>query len=258
MRLADFSSFYQGRVVDALTAYDAQLMQPIYQTHHRRRRAILLLHGFSSTPAVFREFSPFLSHYDALFIPALPGHASTLADFSRLNAEALLEYVGTLGLKITQDFDEVTVVGLSMGGVLAYHLACEVKLHHLYLLAPAFDLNISSDLIKYLCHFLHTLGFRYLPNRAGSMQASAYYEIAYQYLPLTAIQALMALIKQVKVNTAPCPTTLFLGEHDSVIDTKAVAKRFLHQTQVATKWLRHSAHVLPLDADKDIILAALK
>ena len=54
-----------------------------------------------------------------------------------------------------------------------------------------------------------------------------------------------------------CPTDLFLGRHDRVIDNKRVSEAFKQQHQARIHWLEHSAHVLPLDNDLSEIITCV-
>jgi esterase/lipase len=93
-------------------------------THGDRcQRAILLLHGFTASPYQFQQLGE--AFYDRgynVLIPRAPFHG--LADrhttqFVHLKASQLLEYLNE-SLDITFGLgEEITVAGLSMGGVLA-------------------------------------------------------------------------------------------------------------------------------------------
>ena len=128
------------------------LLMPIEQ--HRgdeKNRAILMLHGFSATPAVYRVVMPGLTTYDALFCPRLAGHGTNLNDFARVKAHDWLTALERTCEQLIHDYAEVDVMGLSMGGLLACYLEQKFPLHHLYLLAPALYLKPKLErLMSYI------------------------------------------------------------------------------------------------------------
>lgn len=253
MNINDFYCMNRGKIISFLTKENTSMIMPVYQDNGQKNTALLLLHGFSSTPAVFRYLSEKITDYDAIIIPALPGHVNTLADFSTMKKDSLINYVNQLGKNLVAEYNYVDVLGLSMGGVLAYLLSCNQSLRHLYLLAPAFDLHLNIKANLKLALTLRKLGFQALRSQAGNLHSSKHYEIAYKQLPINSIIELFNLITDINFTSPSCFTDLFLGKHDKVVNCEAVAKRFSTSSNTRTHWLENSAHVLPLDNDMESI-----
>lgn len=250
----DFRCMRRGAQLGMVNPQDAQLLETIDRRNGHKRTALLLLHGFSSTPAVFRYLLAGLPKYDALIAPALPGHARDLEAFSQLKASELLTFVEQIAEQLINEYDEVDVLGLSMGGVLAAHLSTRFTLRHLYLLAPAFDLHLAVEKMIQFARFCKWLGFRQFRSMAGNLYTSHACEIAYRQLPLTSIIELLTFINEFTFICPSCPTDVFLGSHDEVVASHVVALRFANQEKVNIHWLANSAHVLPLDGDIDSII----
>jgi carboxylesterase len=66
----------------------------------------------------------------------------------------------------------------------------------------------------------------------------------------------LSFIHSQTITQPNCPTDLFLGRHDKVIDVQTVAQRYANQA-VQIHWLEQSAHVLPLDTDRGVLLQAI-
>lgn len=254
MNFDDFRCMRQGVQLALLKQSDAGLIKPLQIHNGKKNTALLLLHGFSSTPAVFRHLLTAFTGYDTVIIPCLPGHGNSLSQFASFNRAELVDYVEKTCAYLVDEFEHVDVMGLSLGGVLACHLSQVFKLRHLYLLAPALDLQLNIGFNIALARSLRSLGFCYLRNAAGSLFTENSYEIAFRQLPLTAIIELLTLINEFKFTPPTCPTDLLLGQHDKVINNQAVAARFANNAQTTTHWLSHSAHVLPLDGDIEQII----
>ncbi|MDI9819655.1 MULTISPECIES: carboxylesterase [unclassified Legionella] len=258
MDIDDFRCLRRGNSLFCLDKKDTALLAPIEHRNGKKRRALLLIHGFTSTPAVFRTLIPSLSFYDAIVCPVLPGHAHNLEAFARAKAAEWLLLAEQYGKILTQEFEHVDVLGLSLGGLLACHLSNRFNINHLYLLAPALDLRLPLDRTLRFTKFLNWLGFKEIRSFAGNLYTDLHCEIAYRKLPLTSIIEIFTLIKQFQFITPHCPTDLFLGCHDLVVSSWRVAARFANKKDATIHWLANSAHVIPLDGDIEKIIACMK
>lgn len=86
--------------------------------------AVLLLHGFGGEPF---EMEPIAERLAArgvtVSLPLLPGHGTTIEDFSRSNFSQWCEASDNAYSELAARCARVYVVGLSMGGVLSLRLA---------------------------------------------------------------------------------------------------------------------------------------
>lgn len=258
MNLDDFRCMRQGVQLSVLKPEQASLLKAVDRRNGHKQRALLVLHGFSSSPAVFRELSAGFEGYDAIVIPILPGHASNLAEFGGIKAADWLEYVKDVCAKLIDEYEQVDVLGLSLGGLLACHLGFEFKLHHLYLLAPALDLPYTLSKTLHLARVLRKMGFIRLRSAAGNILKPSSCEIAYRQLPLNTIVEILSLIRNFNFSLPCCPTDVFLGCHDKVISSHKVAARFAGQPHIQIHWLKNSAHVIPLDSDIQEVLHCIR
>lgn len=100
------------------------------------KKAILLLHGFATDKSDFNPIIPFLKNiYDHVEINNLPGH--DVLHLKGFTAKKTISFVEKLLTKLEKDYDDIDIIGFSMGGVLAAYLASHHKVKHLVLLAPA-------------------------------------------------------------------------------------------------------------------------
>ncbi len=258
MNQDDFRCMRRGKTLATLSPQEKQLLTGFRQCNEHKNKALLLLHGFSSSPAVFRILFPYLIHYDAIIAPTLPGHGDSLTTFSKTKASDWIRAAEQACAVLCQDYTSVDVLGLSLGGLLACHLSQRFSLNHLYLLAPALDLHLSLPLILPLVSFFQSLGFERLRTKAGNLHADHYCEVAYRQLPLNAINEVLTLIKQFQFSLPECPTDVFLGKYDEVVNSELVAARFPLSDLVRIHWLENSAHVLPLDGDIERIIKQLQ
>ena len=251
----DFRSMRRGQVFDTLKSEEIAMLRGYESKNANKDRALLLLHGFSSTPLVFRELLPHLKQYDAVIAPTLPGHGDTLDVFSKTKASDWISFIENSCDTLCNTYKKVDVLGLSLGGVLANHLSQKFKLNHLYLLAPAFDLRVHTKSLGF-ARVMSRLGFTNIRSHAGDLFTDKHYEIAYRQLPIQSVIEILTFIKELQFSPPSCPTDVFLGCHDNVVDSDLVAKRF-EQLDTTIHWLNNTAHVVPLDGDIEYLLKTL-
>ena len=225
-----------------------------HQHDHPKSKAILLLHGFSSSPAVFRHFYPHLCHYRYIYAPTLIGHGQSIQDFAQIQAQDWLAQVEQILTKLCHHFETVDVLGLSLGGLLAAYLGPKFPINHLYLLAPALELCKPLCILQHTARVAKSLGFFAVRNQGGCVDQSSESELAYRWLPLNSILEILELIKNYPNHSWTIPTTVFLGRKDSVIDSIKVAEKLQQHPNLKTIMLEQSAHVLPIDGNyRDIL-----
>lgn len=257
MNIQDFRFLFQGKQIQPLLPAQASLLAPIDIRGQGCGRALLLLHGFSSSPAVFRAMIPELKGYDAVVCPVLPGHSESIAAFAKAGAQDWLSAAETACSELLREYQTVDVLGFSLGGLLACHLSQRFPLNRLFLLAPALLMKRSVPITLFCARVLHSLGFGLLHNHGGNLHTNRYPELTYRQLPVTTIIEILTLINDYNFVMPSCPTELFLGRFDEVVDSSRVAERFEHAANVTIHWLEKSAHVLPLDGDIEVINACI-
>lgn len=258
MNIDDFRYMWRGKQLQSLDHQQSKLLTSINIRGKGNERALLLLHGFSSSPAVFRLLLPALNHYDAIICPTLPGHGESITAFTSATSQNWLTTAEQACEGLLKDYKKVDVLGLSLGGLLACHLSQRFDLHHLYLLAPALELQLNVPLALKLAYFLKRLGFKYLRNRAGNLYSEVNSELAYRQLPIKTIIEILTLVREFKFVAPHCPTDLFLGCFDKVVNSTVVEKHFENVPNCTIHWLQKSAHVLPLDSDVEEIIRCVK
>ncbi|CAM2748762.1 alpha/beta hydrolase [Legionella worsleiensis] len=253
----DFRYMRRGKQLSGLTPNELKLLEPVNQRGLGRERALLVLHGFSSSPAVYRNIIPQLTHYDAIVCPALAGHAQSIEAFSQSTAAEWLSTAQHACDQLSKEYTKLDVLGLSLGGLLACELSQHFNLNHLFLLAPALKLHMNVNSMLKLAQLLHYFGFRQLRNAAGNLKTNEHAEIAYRTLPITAIIEMLTLAQQYEWVPPTCPVDLFLGAYDEVVASQEVERLFLPLPNVTIHWLKNSAHVLPLDNDFQEIIQCI-
>ncbi len=120
--------------------------------------AILLLHGFATDCNDFNKIAPLLSaRYQEVCCPNLPYHGEG-TEKEKMCHKDILDFVEAAFDQLKKRHKQVDVLGFSMGGALASHLASNKDVHRLILLAPAnkyLSLNFLKNSIKWFIEASH-------------------------------------------------------------------------------------------------------
>lgn len=88
--------------------------------------AVLLLHGYSGAPFEMEFLADGLRQRGLpAFIPTLPGHDTTFADFQSTRFPDWLQKSEETFLKLRKEFSRVVLLGFSMGGTLALSIGAK-------------------------------------------------------------------------------------------------------------------------------------
>lgn len=254
----DFSWISQGLQIKPPSSEELQLLNPYeYQNPSKNGKALLMLHGFASSPAVFRNLYPHLQHYEYVYAPLLAGHGQSIEAFSAVNRQAWIQQVQAIMEELHAKYTTIDVLGLSMGGLLASYLAQVFSINHLYLIAPAFALMKPLGLLIKTAETMRNLGFTSIANAGGKIMNPNAAELSFRQLPLSSIIEILGLISNYEYKPWTTPTTLFLGSNDTVVSSAKVAQLLANLPDLQQLIIPQTNHVLPLDYNYQEILKTL-
>jgi esterase/lipase len=101
------------------------------------KKAVFLLHGWLSDCNDFKVLMPFLEkNYQHIEKIAYPGHGPQ-ENYDQFEAMPTIRLVEETFLKLKKQYDEIDIIGFSMGGALASYLGSMYDVHKLVMIAPA-------------------------------------------------------------------------------------------------------------------------
>lgn len=223
---------------------------------------VLLIHGFTGAPTEMRPLGDFLAaHGYTVSGPLLPGHGTDPADLNRVRwqdwARAVDDSYGELARQVRRVF----VAGLSLGGLLALHLAAhQPAVRGLLLYAPGLlvaDRRLPlSTVVKYVLPLLpkNELADSDLVdpeafNRIWCYETYAVGGASQLWRTQRAVRRELSQVAQ--------PIVVFQGRGDRAIrpESPQVILDGVRSTDKRLVWLASSGHNLLVDAEGEAVLA---
>ncbi len=221
-------------------------------------KGVLLLHGYTGSPAEMRLLGAYLHRAGHTVLAVrLPGHGTTPEELQGMDwpgwyAEAERGYH-----RLRASCAAVSVVGLSMGGLLAVRLAARLPVAGLVLLSvPVFVRDARAPLLPVLKYFLG-----YLRKRKPDWQMGEEYNAAYERMPVRPLASLFELIglckKMLPQVTAPC--LIMQSKVERTVQPRSAAYIYgqLGSSVKQLLWLERSGHILTMDAERDKVFQAI-
>jgi esterase/lipase len=220
------------------------------------RTGVLLLHGFTGSPASLRPWGEFLAGEGfAVRGPRLPGHGTSWQDCNSTTEQDWLAEVHRSFDALAAECDRVFVAGLSMGGTLAIRFAEQRPgdLAGLVLVNPSLlTLRLDAKLLPLLAKLTPS----WAPI-ANDIKKPGVDELAYPKLPTRAMVALRRLWTATRPELASitAPLLVFRSVEDHVVEPASVEMLLagVSSTDKAEVLLEESYHVATLDNDAERI-----
>ncbi len=251
-----------------------------YSTGKKRDHIVLLLHGFTTSPMDWDILTECLREEHVDF------HAPLLSGFGQINHDSILAIQKEDWLRqivdiydlLAEQYQKISVVGHSMGGMLACYLAQLRPVHELIVSAPALfpqkqhgvyvRVVKNRFVAKYVAWQLPMIPKFSRSGRSGTadtMDSEKTYNY-FQYLvaPVRLLFAMLQAQMDIRLeNMTYQRFTLMYGVYDLTVDNPAI-ENYLHSKNLSFQRFsfQNSAHNIFVDFDReqvnDLIIAQLK
>lgn len=106
------------------------------------KRAVLLIHGYAGYPGeLVRPAIDLAKEKFDVFVPRLPGHGTTGEDFQSVTLSDYMSVLENAYIDLEPRYDDVYLLGHSLGTLLVVELAKKFKSKKIVLSAPAFKIK---------------------------------------------------------------------------------------------------------------------
>jgi len=219
------------------------------------KRGVLLLHGFTGTPAEMRLLGEHLHRYGfTVLAPRLAGHGSNVKLLEHCLWPDWFQSAAD-GYWLLQDLCEhVSVAGLSMGGILALLLAAHYDIEAAVTMSA--PIHIQTHGIELLPPKKECFG-KFVPKgRRHFFGEAERYSIAYKATPAAAVHELLGVIQ------AACGAMMNLKQRLLIVQSKndhtvrPDSADFLYEHAVNALYrekfmLQTSGHIVTLDEERE-------
>ena len=215
---------------------------------------VLLLHGFTGMPAELRLLAEALQGAGhTVLCPRLAGHGTSPEDLAHTDAEnwydsALDGYALLAGVA-----SRISVIGHSMGALLALRLAAEKAVERVVTLAAPIFIDEGRGM-KHLPPRCECVGKFHPKMRNHLRDVPELCNVTYDKMPLVAVHELVDFIERVKalLPRVGAPILLVHSLHDHTAHRRSLRYIYDHvgAAHKEVLWLVRSGHLVMLDAER--------
>lgn len=214
-------------------------------------QGVLLVHGFTGSPSDMRMLGDFLHNLGyTVLAPRLAGHGTHPADMA-VTRWPHWYAAAEDGYHLLRGFcRDISVVGLSMGGLIALQLAAEQQVKKVVSLsAPIYIADKRLPLLP-----VYRMFRKFVPQQRRQY-AGHDNSFCYDCTPLDSLNSLLEYIKKVDklLPLVTVPVLLVQSRNDHTVKPESV-QHIYKQLSSACKeiqWLKRSGHIVTLDMERD-------
>lgn len=228
------------------------------------QRGVLCLHGFTGSPYEMRYLGHRLNQRGMTVVgPTLPGHGTSLEDLDRTTWREWDDAVSGHFSALRERCEEVAVVGLSLGGLLALHLS--TQRHDVTAIA-----SLAAPLWLHRPAQLFVRAVRSFPaltkvvssvrKKSGSDVRHAverWENPSYSAIPTRALTQLGGIIDQVRGELAEVDTPLLIvharDDHTAPFACAGYLADHVSSGTVRLRALERSFHLITVDVERDTV-----
>lgn len=185
-----------------------------YSFNEKSRDGVYIIHGFTNTTYEIKELAVYLSKQGFYTVANnLPGHGTTIEDCNRCKYTDWLESVEQGIAEITSRCDNVYIIGISMGSVLALQAASIFPVNAAVFASTALEFK---DYIG--VNLLIPLVYRFYPYRP-KIKTVAIKDVeffGYDYWPTSAVNEMRKMAKKTRkiLHEVTCPALVIHSRKD--------------------------------------------
>lgn len=223
------------------------------------RKGVLIIHGFTGYPGELKELAGIVHAQGyTVSLPRLPGHGTNRNNFLKTNGRDWFNHVANAYLDLQTRCDTVSVMGLSLGGVLTLLLAEKFAPEKIALMAPAMAVSDPLfSLTPFLRFFIPRMKKTWETDGDEDEEKKVLGREYWSYHFPGQLAQVHKLIRRARKNLdqVTCPALILLSEADSTVPLKAgeIIENGIPHDKVRKVVLKTSPHVIVAGDEKDIV-----
>ena len=224
------------------------------------KKGVLLIHGYTGTPAELRELGEKL-HNEGYTTsgPLLPGHGTTPGDIENYTWEEWYVAVKTAYYELSHSCEEISIVGMSMGSLLTLVAASELPVKKIVIMStPIYLFDWRVHFLWFFKYFMKSI-----KKGARHIDAPEKYNVCYDEMPVAGVIEVWALINYCKkeiLSKITVPTMIIQSKTEHTV--KATSATYIYK-HIASKikrlvLIKDSKHVLTLYEKREEVFLKIK
>ena len=217
---------------------------------------IILVHGFTGSPAAMRPWAEFLNARGyTVRVPLLPGHGTHPNDLNKTKWQQWPACVEEVLNELSEKCDTIFICGLSMGGGTTLHIAEKhgERLTGIILVNPMIHVPLVPFPLAWVLSRLQKMR----KSVGDDIKRPGITEWGYDALPAFGVVELLKMLKitREKLGTITLPVQLFhsVDDHTLPVSNTEIVMKGISSTNKNRIELTNSYHVATLDYDAELI-----
>lgn len=225
-----------------------------------RRESVLLIHGWTGSPAHVRPLGKTLNDAGYTVVgPLLAGHGTTLEDMTGTGWRDWVRSATEPAMEILDSGDTLHLVGLSMGGIISLLLSTTLDV------STVTTINAPQVVWDRKAHLAGVYrGSKRIERSDPPLPAPPemrQFQQQYNGTPVGTAAELNDLMRAVRRNlgAVTCPALIIQSRTDETVRPRSADIIYdgLGSAEKGVVWLERSRHVALLDIERDVIAAAV-
>ena len=222
----------------------------------KKKVGILLVHGFTGSPASMRPWAQYLNSLGyTVMVPLLPGHGNKVEDLNHVKWQEWAAKVESELTLLLQSCEKVFICGLSMGAGTTLNVATRYsdQLSGIILVNPMIH-------VKFIPHQLAWVISRFQKFRdsvGDDIKRPGVTEYGYDSLPAVGVYQLLKMLNYTRkrLHDVTVPLQLFhsVDDHTLPVTNTEIIMKEINSREKQRIELINSYHVATLDYDAEII-----
>lgn len=222
--------------------------------------AVLLFHGWSTTPYELRRLGKFLnSNGYTVYCPMFSGHGTRCEDLENVKYTDWLKDANDALVKLRKDHNKIFVGGTSMGANIALYLAKKEKnIAGLVLMATPYNLKFEKlgEMAINVMYKFKQYHKKFYPPTFGSFTTITRL-ISYQKYPIKNVLEVGEIVKlsRKNLNKISQPCLILQSKHDHVVAKNSATKIYkqIRSKKKKKKYLKKAYHTFVSDIKNEYV-----
>ena len=218
---------------------------------------VLLVHGFTGSPSEMVLLGGYLHQQGfTVLCMRMAGHGTTPEDREHMNWHNWVDSVVDGYSLLEGCCERISVVGLSMGALLAMLLSTQAEIYKIVsLAAPIF---IADERELELLPTLEQSAGQFVPKRRKRLPGiPRLCNVSYRKMPLVSVHELLHCISYVcgQLEKVQRPLLIMQSYKDHTVQPRSARYIYDHTSSEEKQlfWLQESGHRLPVDSERELV-----